>query len=144
MNDDRIVISPELEIPASELEFRFVRSSGPGGQHVNRSATQVELTWDVAQSPSLNAEQRRLVMERLRHLIDQDGILHLASQSTRSQWQNRAAVVERFRELVAHSQRVAPQCIATRPSRTAKRCRVETKRKRGLLKRLRRPPIEED
>ena len=144
MNDDRIVISPELEIPASELEFRFVRSSGPGGQHVNRSATQVELTWDVAQSPSLNAEQRRLVMERLRHLIDQDGILHLASQSTRSQWQNRTAVVERFRELVAHSQRVAPQRIATRPSRTAKRRRVETKRKRGLLKRLRRPPIEED
>ena len=115
-----------------------MRSSGPGGQHVNRSATQVELLWDAAHSPSLTAEQRELVLARLRHFIDKEGVLHLAAQSTRSQWQNRAAVVERFCELLAKSQRVAPTRIATRPSRAAKRRRLDSKRRRGLLKRQRR------
>ena len=138
MLEEPIIINDALVIPADELQFHFVRSSGPGGQHVNRSATQVELLWDAAGSPSLNDEQRALVLARLRHLIDKDGILHLAAQSTRSQWQNRATVVARFRELLAKSQRVEPVRIATRPSRTSKRRRLETKRQHGLLKRQRR------
>ena len=81
MTDEPIIVNEALTIPAEELVFRFVRSSGPGGQHVNRSATQVELFWDVAHSPSLNDEQRALVLARLRPLIDKEGILHLTAQS---------------------------------------------------------------
>ena len=98
-----------LTITSDELSFQFVRSSGPGGQHVNRSATQVQLSWDVARSPSLTEDQRTLIMSRLRSFIDQDGVLHLSDQSTRSQFRNRAAVVGRLRELLASSQRVAPE-----------------------------------
>jgi len=144
LTDEPIIVNEALTIPAEELVFRFVRSSGPGGQHVNRSATQVELFWDVAHSPSLNDEQRALVLARLRPLIDKEGILHLAAQSTRSQWQNRAAVVARFRDLIAKSQRVTPVRIATRPSRSAMRRRLDAKRRHGLLKRQRhRVPSEE-
>jgi ribosome-associated protein len=142
--EEPILINDALAIAADELQFRFVRSSGPGGQNVNTSSTQVELLWDAAHSPSVTEEQRSLILARLRPLIDKDGILHLASQSTRSQWQNREDVVERFRELLARSQRVAPVRIATRPSRASKRRRLDTKRRRGLLKRQRRssPPEE--
>jgi len=136
--EEPVVISDTLVIPADELHLHFVRSSGPGGQHVNRSATQVELLWDVAGSPSLSDEQRALILARLRHYIDQDGILHLTAQSTRSQWQNRTEVLMRFRELLARSQRLAPQRLATRPSHAAKRRRLEAKRRRGLIKRQRR------
>ncbi len=142
--DAGIVVNDTLTVPMEELQFHFVRSSGPGGQHVNRSATQVELTWDVAQSPSLSAQQRALIMSRLRPLIDNDGALHLSDQSTRSQYQNRLAVVARLRELLVSSQRVAPERIATRPGRAAKRRRVDAKRRRGLVKRLRRAPVEDE
>ena len=141
MTED-LVVNETLTITSDELSFQFVRSSGPGGQHVNRSATQVQLSWDVARSPSLTEDQRTLIMSRLRSFIDQDGVLHLSDQSTRSQFRNRAAVVGRLRELLASSQRVAPERIATRPSRAAIRRRLDAKRRRGLVKRQRRPPSE--
>jgi len=142
--DAAIVVNDDLTVPLEELQFHFVRSSGPGGQQVNRSATQVELTWDVACSPSLSSEQRARVMTRLRHLIDGDGVLHLSDQSTRSQYQNRMAVLARLRELLISSQSVAPQRIATRPGRAARRRRVDAKRRHGLVKRLRRAPAEDE
>ncbi len=74
-----------VSIPTSELHFRFARSSGPGGQHVNRSATQVELLFDVANSPSLDETQRQRVLRNLTPRIDKEGVLHLVSQETRSQ-----------------------------------------------------------
>jgi ribosome-associated protein len=85
MDENMVHITDTVSIPMSELSFRFARSSGPGGQHVNRSATQVELLFDVAGSPSLNETQRQRVLQKLRSRIDQEGILHLVSQETRSQ-----------------------------------------------------------
>ena len=89
MNDSIVRITDTVSIPMSELQFRFARSSGPGGQHVNRTATQVELLFDVANSPSLEEVQRQRVLSKLKSRIDKEGILHLVSQETRSQLRTR-------------------------------------------------------
>ncbi|MDH7490033.1 MAG: alternative ribosome rescue aminoacyl-tRNA hydrolase ArfB [Anaerolineae bacterium] len=124
-------------VPMDELTFRFSRSSGPGGQHVNRSATQVELLFDVARSPSLTDEQRALVMRRLRGYIDGDGVLHLVSSGTRSQLRNREEVVRRFAQIMERALRVPKPRRATRPSAAARERRLAEKRRRAEIKRLR-------
>ncbi len=80
----------ELRLPLGELRFRFSRSSGPGGQHVNRSETRVELLFDVLNSPSLTDHQRTRILNRLAGQIDGEGVLHIFSSTTRSQAENRA------------------------------------------------------
>ncbi len=134
---DRIVINSEVKIPLDELVFDFVRSSGPGGQHVNRSATQVELRFDVANSPSLTEEQRRRVLMNLRNRIDAAGVLHLSAQSTRSQYRNRAEAVARFQELMQRALRVPRRRSPTRPTAAARERRLEQKRRRSDQKRSR-------
>ncbi|HRI56681.1 MAG TPA: aminoacyl-tRNA hydrolase, partial [Anaerolineae bacterium] len=101
MNDERLFIDDQVAIPLSELSFRYARSSGPGGQHVQRTESKVELLFDLAGTPSLNEEQRRLAMSRLGTRIDQQGVLHLVSQAGRSQLENRADVIQRFQRLLA-------------------------------------------
>jgi ribosome-associated protein len=138
MNDSIVRITDTVSIPMSELQFRFARSGGPGGQHVNRSATQVELLFDVANSPSLNETQRRRVLRRLKSRVDKEGILHLVSQETRSQLRNREEVVERFQELMREALRVPKRRLPTRPTRAARERRLEEKRRRSEAKRRRR------
>ena len=135
----RLEITPDLAIPQGELTLRFVRSGGPGGQNVNRTATRVELLFDVAGSPSLNEQQRALIMRRLQGHIDGQGVLHLFSQATRSQWQNRQDVTERFRALLAGALRVRRPRRPTRPSAAARECRLRNKRLRAERKRWRIP-----
>ena len=139
MNDSIVHITNTVSISMSELRFRFARSSGPGGQHVNRSATQVELLFDVANSPSLNETQRQRVLRKLRSRIDKEGILHLVSQETRSQLRNREEVVERFQELMREALHVPKRRWPTRPTRAARERRLEEKRRRSEAKRSRRP-----
>ncbi len=133
-----LTITDYLAIPLAELDFRFSRSSGPGGQHVQRSDTRVELLFDVANSPSLADEQRARILTRLAGYIDNDGMLHLFSSATRSQLENRADVVARLRRLLAAALRVQRRRVATRPSRAAKRARLEDKRARSGVKQTRR------
>jgi ribosome-associated protein len=134
-----IEITPDLAISQDELNLRFARSGGPGGQNVNRTATRVELLFDVAGSPSLNEHQRALIMNRLQGYIDGEGVLHLFSQATRSQWQNRQDVMGRFRELLAGALRVRRPRRATHPSVAARERRLRKKRLRAELKRQRGP-----
>ena len=89
-----VQITETVTIPLAELHFQFSRSSGPGGQHVNRTASQVELTFDVLGSPNLNEAQRARVLSKLKSYIDTRGILHLTAQTTRSQYRNRAEVID--------------------------------------------------
>ena len=133
-------VSDSLAIPLDELRFRFSRSSGPGGQHVNRSETQVELQFDVAASPSLSEEQRALVLQRLRGHIDSDGVLHLVSSGTRSQLRNREEVTLRFARLMERALRPVKPRRPTRPSTAARARRLEQKRRRSEAKRLRGTP----
>ena len=137
-------ITNNLTIPLSELRFRFARSSGPGGQHVNRSATRVELLFDVAGSPSLTQVQRERALKALASYIDSDGVLHLVSQTFRSQLRNREEVVERFQTLMRKAMRVPKRRRPTRPSRAAREKRLASKRRRSQIKRQRGPVKAED
>jgi ribosome-associated protein len=139
-DQDALTITPRLRIPLSELQFRFSRSGGPGGQHVNRSETRVELLFDVANSPSLTDAQRERILERLGHIIDQDGVLHLTSSESRSQHQNREAVMVRFRNLLQSALRRRKVRRPTRPSQAGVERRLEEKRRRSAKKKSRQTP----
>jgi ribosome-associated protein len=132
-----------LRIPESELRFRFSRSAGPGGQHVNVTESRVELEWDVVASPTLSADQKARLRERLGRRIDSRGVLHLVSQQTRSQHRNRALVLERLVELVAAALRPARKRRPTAPSAAGRERRRSAKARRARLKRLRRHPSED-
>ena len=127
-----------MDIPLSELQFRFVRSSGPGGQHVNKASTQVELLFDVANSPSLSEAQRARLLDKLAAYIDKEGIFHLTSQATRSQHQNRQEVITRFQRLVNDALRVPKKRHPTRPTAASRERRIKVKHERSQIKRLRR------
>jgi ribosome-associated protein len=134
-----IVINAALAIPESEVAFRFSRSSGPGGQHVQRSDTRVELLFDVARSPSLNEEQRERIMTRLPTHIDGEGILRIVSSETRSQFENRQEAVRRFRALLAMALHREKRRVATKPSAAARERRLKGKRVTSERKQARRP-----
>ena len=133
-----LYVTDALSIPVSELRYQFSRSGGPGGQHVNRTETQVELTFDVEGSATLDDSQRARVLDKLASVIDGRGVLHLSCQTSRSQARNRAEVTERFQRLLQKALHVPKRRRATRPSRAAVERRLEEKRRAGTLKRERR------
>ena len=139
-----IRINPDLSIPESEISFSFSRSSGPGGQNVNKLNTRATLWFDVAGSPSLNDGQREMILEKLPTRISREGILRVVSQKHRTQKMNRDAATERFAELLRDS------LILKRPRRKKripagiKRRRLEDKRRRSQIKAGRTRPVDED
>jgi len=139
-----LAISPDLQLPVSELEFRASRSGGPGGQHVNTSSTRVEVWWDVAASPTLSEAQRQRLLARLAARLDGTGRLRLVSSTSRSQLRNREDVTERLREVVAQALAVPKPRKRTKPSRAAKAARVDAKRRRSAVKQDRRRPGQDD
>jgi ribosome-associated protein len=144
-DDSSLTITETLEIPLAELHFQFSRSGGPGGQHVNRSATQVELTFDVANSPTLTELQRARILSQLKSYIDSRGILHLSAQTTRSQYRNRTEVIERFQRLLQRALRMPKRRVPTRPPPQVKERRLAEKRRKGAIKEGRarkRPEVE--
>ena len=132
-------ITDAVSVPRAELDFRASRSGGPGGQHVNTSSTRVELVWDVDNSPSLTEQQRGRIMEKLSNRINAEGHLLLADSGSRSQHQNREAVVERFIQIVAQALHVPKRRKRTRPPKAAKERRLKAKKQRSEVKRLRGP-----
>jgi ribosome-associated protein len=139
-----IQITPDLALPDEEISFATSRSSGPGGQNVNKLETRVTLRFDLAGSAALSEEQRARLRERLATRITKDGVLHVTSQRHRSQMANRDAAVERFVELVGEALREEVPRKKTRPSRAAKARRLDEKRRRSGRKRERSAPIPHD
>ena len=127
-------------IPETELQMRAARSSGPGGQGVNTTDSKVELRWDLASSTAISDAQRERLQERLASRLTTDGTLILVSQEHRSQHRNREAVRARFRAIVGEALIPERRRRPTRPSKAAKRRRLEAKRRRSEIKRLRKPP----
>jgi ribosome-associated protein len=121
-----------------EVQFRTSRSSGPGGQHVNKTETRVELLWSPSGSLCLNEAQKAALMNKLSHRITEDGLLVLASEKYRSQPRNKAEVTERFLELVLASLVPAKKRRLTRPTRSSVEERIRSKKIRGERKRSRR------
>jgi ribosome-associated protein len=140
-----IPVTPTLVLDESEIQLDFVRSSGPGGQNVNKVATAAQLRFDVRRSPSLPDSVR----ERLTHLagrrVTEDGVLIITAQRFRTQERNRQDALDRLIDLVRRAAQPPKPRRKTRPTLAAKARRLDTKRQRGQTKRLRRPvPPAED
>ncbi len=137
MDTSLLVILPGLAIPFDELRFTASPSSGPGGQHVNKVSTRVTLLFDVDGSPSLTEAQKARLRAALAGRIAKDGVLRLVSQTTRSQSANKELAVERFVALVREALTPRPPRRKTRASLASKLRRLETKSRRGAVKRQR-------
>jgi ribosome-associated protein len=138
-------VGASQQLHEDELTFRYTRSGGPGGQHVNTSATRAELMFDLAGSPALTDAERALARRRLRSRLDSEGRLRVVAQDERSRARNRAIAVERFVALMREALRPPPPPRRrTRPTRAAREERLDEKRQRGTRKRLRRPPSGTD
>jgi ribosome-associated protein len=130
-------------VPDAELEIRASRAGGPGGQHVNKVSTRIEVVWDVAGSPSLPADLRNRVLTRLASKIDSHGRLRVVAADSRSQTRNRDAAVGRLRLLVAQALQPRKRRVLTKPTAAARQRWLEEKRRRGARKRERRRTDDE-
>lgn len=137
-----IAVDSNTEIPADELRLTTSRSSGPGGQHVNKVETRVTLSFDLAASPSLSPEQKARLRERLASRVTKAGVLRVTAQRHRSQAANRELAVERFASLLCDALADDAPRRPTKVPRRAKRRRIAKKRRRGELKRLRSPRVD--
>lgn len=142
MSDERLIpINVQVQIPLAELSFRFSTSSGPGGQHVNKSATKVTLLFDVANSPSLSEAVRARLLKKLANRLDKEGVLQLHVQSSRSQHRNRDTAVALLQQLLADALKKQKKRRRTKPSAAAQEKRLAEKKKRGKRKQERRKNI---
>lgn len=135
-----LTVTPALTIPAGELSWRFSRSSGPGGQHVNTSDSRASVSWNIAESPALSEAQRQLLLARLdRRLIA--GVVTVTSSEQRSQLRNRETALARLADLVADG--LAPEAARrrkTKPTRGSNYRRLDAKKQRAATKQQRRRP----
>ena len=131
-------VNAHVAIPRSELTTRASRAGGAGGQHVNTSSTRIEVTWRPGASAALTGAQRARVLERLATKLDGEGTLRVVNAETRSQLQNRVRAETRLAELVRAALVVPRVRVATKPTRSSRERRLETKRKRSNRKQDRR------
>jgi ribosome-associated protein len=131
---ESIQVTPRLEIPLAEVELRTSRSSGPGGQHAQKTETRVEAAFDVEASQTLTPAQK------LRLLGKRGPVVRAVAQDERSQWRNRELAITRLVEQLRRALYVERKRVPTKPSKAAKERRLEEKRRRSDVKRLRRSP----
>jgi len=136
MERDSIRVTRSVVVPLGEIELRFSRSSGPGGQHAQKSETRVEAVFDVEASTSLSPAQKRRVIGRA------GPVLRAVAQDERGQWRNRELAVERLVEQLRAALRVERRRVATKPTAASVERRLEQKRRRSRTKRLRRDTHE--
>jgi len=134
---ERIRVTRSVSLPVSEIELRVSRSSGPGGQHAQKSSTRVEAVLDVESTTALSDVQKRRVIAKA------GPVLRAIAQDERSQARNRVLAVERLVEKLEQALAVPRRRVATKPTKTARERRLESKRRRARTKRLRRSPSDD-
>jgi ribosome-associated protein len=132
-----LYISSHIAIPDSEIEIHAVRSQGAGGQHVNKVSTAIHLRFDIGASSLPEQYKERLLMLH-DHRISRDGVITIKARESRSQEQNRESALARLRELIRRATMPRKKRTATKPTGTSQRRRLESKKRRGKLKALRR------
>jgi len=136
-------VAPGIHIPAAEIEVSAISGGGPGGQHVNKSATRVAIKWNVRTSRALREDQRERVLDKLASRLDSDGCIRIVAGEFRSQQQNRRAALERLQHVVARALIVPRARRATKPTYGSVQERLSTKRQRSQTKQQRRRPIDD-
>jgi ribosome-associated protein len=129
-------VTRSVSIPRGEIQLRFSRSSGPGGQHAQRNETRVEALFDVENSEALTPAQKARVRTKA------GPVLRAVAQDERSQWRNRELAVERLVEQLRGALKVQRRRVATKPTKASRERRLDSKKRRSEAKRLRRPPSE--
>ncbi len=133
-------ITDAIAIDKNELDFNFVRASGPGGQNVNKVATAVQLRFNVAQSPSLPDPVRERVIQLAGGRVTKEGVLIIEASEYRSQQRNRGEALRRLKALIRQAARPPKERHQTDPPKWVKRRRIENQRRRAEIKRQRKPP----
>ena len=134
MEGESIRVTRSVVLPRSEIQLRFSRSSGPGGQHAQKSESRVEALFDVAASEALTERQKRRVIGKL------GSVVRAVAQDERSQWRNRELATERIVEQLREALKIKRRRRPTKPTAASRERRLEQKRRRSEVKRLRRPP----
>tara|TARA_B100000579_G_scaffold82979_1_gene64683 strand:- start:136 stop:567 length:432 start_codon:yes stop_codon:yes gene_type:complete len=137
-------ITQELSIPINEIQWRFSRSSGPGGQNINKTESKVEIIFNIKKSKALNPSQKNLLLEKLKNKIV-NGYISIKVQEKRSQLKNRELAIQRLisllKEIIMKEEKIRK---ISRPTKSSQKRRVESKKKRGELKKNRNNKLEED
>ncbi len=127
----------KIKIPYSEYELKAVRSGGAGGQHVNKVSSRVELYFNVSQSSVLTEEQKERILLKLRSKLTEDGLLRITDDTSRSQHANREGVIKKLHDILAKALVRPKKRVATKVPKGVKKKRLDTKKKKGEIKKLR-------
>ena len=117
-----------------EVKFRFSRSSGKGGQNVNKVETRVELSFDITNSGILTYEEKELLLNKLKNRLDLSGVLHITSQTERTQLSNKKRIIERFFKIIQNAVKKEKVRLSTKPTKGSREKRIEAKKKLGEKK----------